>query len=312
MRVLSCWPFFTLMALLLCLFAKQSGNEDIVAKEAEPLSDNGVVPRSLLAVADGEEGQEKEFSVVRRAVGQVETRERRRADGSLEARWTVWVAQGQPDRNHGSYELYWPNGTKRREGRFLQGQLDGVWRHWDENGVLGAMNSYVNGEQTGIRYVQLTKGTSILDMVENFRKSGVSVRWDSNSLSPERLSFFQADAPRGQTFAFVGEEAVLSESGSFSEGKRHGKWRYWSLDGKLMQLQSYVEGKLSGPLQRWYSSGQVSELSHYRNDKLHGGYMSWHENGQLKMTGAYQDGKRIGQWSTWDEAGNLVAESDEE
>ena len=69
-------------------------------------------------------------------------------------------------------------------------------------------------------------------------------------------------------------------------GKRTGKWLYFSYEGEELSMTTFDHGKKHGPTIVKYP------------------------NGKLYYTGEYQDDKTVGLWKTYSEAGTKLSEKD--
>ena len=53
---------------------------------------------------------------------------------------------------HGDFESYYENGTMSIKGQLIEGQYDGEWDYWDEDGSLNKELTYDMGEVTDSIY----------------------------------------------------------------------------------------------------------------------------------------------------------------
>lgn len=66
---------------------------------------------------------------------------------------------------HGRYMTYWPDGTISTEGQHDDGEQDGVWHYYNENGAIIAITHFQRGEVIeDSQYIYSDDGT-LLDIV---------------------------------------------------------------------------------------------------------------------------------------------------
>lgn len=64
--------------------------------------------------------------------------------------------------------------------------------------------------------------------------------------------------------------------GQYDEnGKRHGIWKYYSLEGKMTSMTEYLHGKKEGMSIVYYPSGQMNYRGEYKNDKPVGVWITY-------------------------------------
>ena len=135
----------------------------------------------------------------------------------------------------------------------------------------------------------------------------------------------------------------LKSQGEIKDGRKDGKWNWWSqqgqvgleknykegeLDGKSIwwfqdvvglfdlkkkKLQNYKEGKLDGKSTWWFKSGQMAFEKNYKEGELDGKSIWWFETkkdyeslqySQIKKIINYKDGKLDGKSTWWFESIN--------
>jgi antitoxin component YwqK of YwqJK toxin-antitoxin module len=107
-------------------------------------------------------------------------------------------------------------------GMERDGKREGIWRTYDENGVLQAEVNYV----AGIR-------------------EGPFTQWFENGQVLNRGTFVK-DKETGSYESFHQSGAPLS-TGQMLNGKQHGLWIHQASDGTLVSELNYFNGLLDGP-----------------------------------------------------------------
>ncbi len=147
---------------------------------------------------------------------------------------------------------YHDNGVKAGECFYKEGVRHGYHRTWGHDrhlitqgilnmgtgevqtfgpqGLLQESISYMADQKHGRHMVYYPSGKTMSVTVYNHDTATSYFKWYDNK------------APTTST-----SSSVLARSGSFRKGKRHGKWKYYSLNGLLVELANYQDGKRQGP-----------------------------------------------------------------
>jgi hypothetical protein len=114
-------------------------------------------------------------------------------------------------------------------GMERDGKPEGIWRTYDENGVLQSEVNYLAGV-----------------------REGPFTQWCDNGTIQFRGTFSK-DKENGRYESFHQSGAPLS-TGQMLKGKQHGLWVTQANDGKLVSELTYVNGVLEGPCS-FYTNG---------------------------------------------------------
>jgi antitoxin component YwqK of YwqJK toxin-antitoxin module len=66
-------------------------------------------------------------------------------------------------------------------------------------------------------------------------------------------------------------------------GKKHGQWEEYSVNGTLFYRENYINGKLNGLCEGYYSNGKLDYKVNFVNGKLHGLLERYYYNGKLTL-----------------------------
>jgi len=89
----------------------------------------------------------------------------------------------------------------------------------------------------------------------------------------------------------------------YREGERDGPWLEHHRNGRKAREGTYSRGRKTGRWSVWYESGTCAEEASFREGTLDGPFRAWHENGAKRTEGRYCGGIQCGPWRTWDDAG---------
>ena len=94
-------------------------------------------------------------------------------------------------------------------------------------------------------------------------------------------------------------EDLSREDGEYYDGKKHGLWTYFGLNGNKIKEGQMVDGKEEGVWTFYDENGIKWGEAEYKSGELDGLYTQWDENGQKKSERTYRNGKMDGLWTTW-------------
>lgn len=106
--------------------------------------------------------------------------------------------------------------------------------------------------------------------------------------SPKRVCIYKGKGENREMIreTIYYENKQIQMDGAYKDGKRHGLWVSWYMNGN-----------------KW-SEGT------FRNGKSEGKRITYFENGKVRYEGSYKNDQRIGKWRFYDETGKLLAEQD--
>ena len=82
-----------------------------------------------------------------------------------------------------------------------------------------------------------------------------------------------------------GKERYVTMSGNFVQGKQHGQWISYYVDGSVKNVVNYEKGLLNGPFKSFDRDGDLVETGQFLSGKRDG---KWVTDGGLKVT-TYKD-----------------------
>lgn len=95
--------------------------------------------------------------------------------------------------------------------------------------------------------------------------------------------------------------------GDYLEGRRHGVWQHFSLDGRLRSEGTYEHGALHG-IWTWYrANGALLQRGGMDHDLKHGRWERWDAAGRPLDSGDYVQGRKSGEWTTYNPDGTVKA-----
>ena len=236
---------------------------------------------------------------------------------------SIFVKNGM---RHGKYRSFHENGTKESEIYYVNGEKSGHCIDWNEHGTKEREGDYVDDFKYGEwiyhhdtidikhddqcddrcddQYDDQYDDES--DTVDNFDFLDQGSMYDSGLYKHRCVGEYVDEQKSGHWIYYYNENKFCE--GSYDQGKRSGKWTFWSeMEGKdvLSHEGTYVNGIRDG---EWIYRDTLEEncpvilRGNFCNGKKNGIWTSWdcYSNG-MDYEGTYESGVRHGPWKKWDE-----------
>lgn len=172
-------------------------------------------------------------------------------DGTIKAKGSF--VNGLKD---GKWVFYYPDGKKEQEGKFKENILYGPWVWYYQNG-------------------QIKK-------TENFNRKGL--------LEGELVEYDS-----------LGNE--LSK-GEYYNGVQEGDWFYQV--GDFKEVGSFIGGAKDGLWIHYYQNGKIAFKGNYSDGEPKGKHYYYHQNGIKKKVGKYAGGQKHGIWRTFSDKAEVI------
>jgi antitoxin component YwqK of YwqJK toxin-antitoxin module len=245
--------------------------------------------------------------------------------------------------NHGSWKMWDERGTLVAEGRFKNGERDGVWNRWYRGNEADLL--------TKIPYQQFTAPFISQGVFKYGKLDGKWTIYDSKQRKISEWEFADGERHGKSTWWFANGRKMRDID--FDKGEINGEFIEWNAEGKETAKSTYQHGrKLAakteyhkgnskhkeseglylhakeivqtpddwwdakiavytkqgkdekhGPWVSWYPSGHKHIQGEYKNDLQVGKFTWWYENGQIALEGTYENGKQVGPWVWWHQNG---------
>lgn len=148
--------------------------------------------------------------------------------------------------------MFWKNGHIRHIRFFEDESPVGIWKYWDISGNLKYTYHHTGRNNCIIRhYYPMGKLHSLihLDEISNiseatyFFENGVKQRSGKKLKlkNPGRLAIIPVKIGLWKYWHINGQ---LMQKGNFLKGKKHGVWKFYNRQGKLMKRTKYINGEI--------------------------------------------------------------------
>lgn len=208
------------------------------------------------------------------------------------------------------------------QGQLVQGKPHGVWRTWHPNGSLQEEVEYHQGKRHGKGVLWSPNGTKQEEgqWLGGLRHGDWKWWWSGG----EVVECYQDGIRHGLRRILARETGTVIGEEPFVQGKRHGRCRYFHLNGQLRREGQYDKDVPIGEWRQWSTNGRLLSVSvmdstgsraevirlnaagqkrsrveqvkgekdKYRPD---GETIQWHRNGQVSSRGRFTNGKLVGE-----------------
>jgi antitoxin component YwqK of YwqJK toxin-antitoxin module len=188
----------------------------------------------------------------------------------------------------------YPNGKVMYEGTFKNDKPVGVFRRYNNEGILISELTYSDkkDEATAVFFyadsIKAAEGKYVAR-----KKEGLWKFWSATR--PAYLigeEYYHYDLRHGLSQKFY-PDGTLAEKMTWDYGKRTGEWLQHYPDGSICLRAEYFDGKLEGPFSYYHPGGRLQYEGRYKKDVRTGDWMVFNEDGSLKQIIVYKDGKPV-------------------
>ena len=204
-------------------------------------------------------------------------------------------------------------------GNYINGNKDGLWVEWHENGARKYNGHYKNGEKEGEWLERDIHDKVIINIVfkngnkwegrfgekfyiEGVESIGVQNNYPNGRIKEEGVIVNGKKIGRWTFWYDTGER---KSTGLYKNGEEHGRWYYWYKSGQKEKEGIYSNGIKQGEWLGFYYTGNKFFKRTFKDGKKHGLWAWWFENGHKKYIGGYKEDKKDGKWQEWDLDGEI-------
>jgi antitoxin component YwqK of YwqJK toxin-antitoxin module len=227
------------------------------------------------------------------------------------------------NRMHGKQTLYFPDKKVKSTGFFVFNVPDSSYKEWNKDGKLIISGNYVMGSPDGKWEYFYDDGRK--KKVELVSNDTVYLKqfWENDSAQTQTIvdgngyiqTFYINGSPKEYytfknglktgPFSEYTAGRMLSVSGEFLEGKKQGKWEFFTIDGILVKRAHYSNDSLNGPYEVYFENGDTLSSGTYSNGWKTGKWIWKNTEGKLEMEGTFENNLQHGPWNYYFSSGEL-------
>jgi antitoxin component YwqK of YwqJK toxin-antitoxin module len=217
-------------------------------------------------------------------------------------------------RLNGSYKHYYKDGSLSGEQKFVDGQLEGHSRFWFENGRKRSEEYYNHGELDEVSKRWFENGQ--IQCIFHY-EDGLIIGWQREYLEDGAI-LYEVNLSNGNgEIAYMDAKTNIQIKEKFIGGKKVNPIRGKEFSDRIRSRRrniiienSFENGEING-MRKVINKDRPNQISSEINKKNgldHGSDKSWYKNGNLINQGEYFFDQPDGLWQYWHENGQLNME----
>jgi len=218
----------------------------------------------------------------------------------------------------GEWKEFYPNGRIKTEKTYVDDNLHGYYKEYDNRGILVLTMLYENGAivksrvedepdiETVNKYDQDGKlvfsgpyrSNVPVGIHREFGKDGKVINafiYNDNGIKISEGIVDEAGNHNGKWKDFYPDGKVQAE-GQYTDNRRSGQWKFYNTAQKVEQTGSYNNGRPDGLWKWYYENGTVLREEEYFQGQRDGLCTEYSPEGDVIAEGQYSDGERNGEW----------------
>lgn len=190
----------------------------------------------------------------------------------------------------GEWTLFWPDGTARAVGPYLEGEREGPWKFFNRMGRLEQEGDYRVGEWHGKWRWYHPDGK--LHRQEYFRKGREDGEFLELSSRGDTVAIgsYERGLKQGEWFEIVDEDR---QRGAYLDGERDGLWRHVEENGNVLFIGAYSAGVPTGEHSTYWPSGIRASVGSHEGGLKNGNWRYFDAQGVIRLIRQYENGRIV-------------------
>lgn len=193
-------------------------------------------------------------------------------------------------KREGEWKYYFPSGSVRSRGNYVNNLENGKWSFYFENGKPEQVGIYKNGKADGLWQWFFSNGQ--LKREEEYfngKEEGISIEYDTLGNIVSKGNYFDG-LKEGEWEYHAGD---YSEKGKYVGDLRDGEWKGYYSDGAKRYSGSYIQGNPDGEHVFYYQNGKIKELNYFVMGISEKNWKKFDEQGNLLITVTFKDNREF-------------------
>ncbi len=208
----------------------------------------------------------------------------------------------------GEWKEFYPNGRIKIEKTYVDDNLHGYYKEYDNRGILVLTMLYENGAVVKSR----VEDEPDIETVNKYDQDGKLI-----FSGPYRSNIpvgihreFGKDGKVINALIYNDNGVKISEGIVDEAGNHNGKWKDFYPDGKIQAEGQYTDNRRSGQWKFYNASQKVEQTGGYNNGRPDGLWKWYYESGAILREEEYFQGQRDGMCTEYSPAGDVIAEGE--
>lgn len=219
------------------------------------------------------------------------------------------------------YENYYPTRNLYCEGEYVDGIAEGVWKYYDDYGVLNKVEKYKAGLiQDTVKAYYPNGKIDYISAYKEGKRDGIYLKYNVFGVLTQEGRYRKCE-PVNDWYSYY-SDGSLEEEYAFKNGIRHGYQNNYSVNGKLSSYEIYSDGiiistvyldtngvergsfgQMNGKIELSDPSNSYTRFFGYYNSGEIEGITKWYDAEKNLITeGENVNGEREGLWKYYDNA----------
>ena len=209
----------------------------------------------------------------------------------------------------GTYREYFENGKLKKEEHYLDNELHGYFREFDDRGELLMVLRYERGK---IKEEYDEDIRELLDMKSTFDEQGrlIFTGGYREGIPVGIHRFFDTTGVVINSFLYNVTGQKIGEGIIDEQGIRSGKWEDIYPGGAIRARGSYENNRRSGTWSFYFENGGLEQKGPYERGRYHGSWIWYYPNGNIWREESYFNGRQDGVYTEYDHAGIILTRGD--
>jgi antitoxin component YwqK of YwqJK toxin-antitoxin module len=210
-------------------------------------------------------------------------------------------------RRQGTYKEFYQDGSLKIESNYLDDQLHGYYRQFDEQGNLLQSLRYERGAV--VEEID-EEAREIIDFKRTFDEQGRLV-FSGGYIENVPIGihrFFDTTGTVVNAIIYNENGVKISEGVVDEQGNRRGPWTDFYLTGEVKARGSYRNNLRTGEWTYYFRNGRVEQTGNYLRGRFDGEWVWNHDNGAIWRKEFYFNGNEDGYLVEYDREGNIITE----
>jgi uncharacterized protein len=206
----------------------------------------------------------------------------------------------------GDWKEFYPNGRIKIEETFVDNQLHGYYKEYDNRGILVLTMLYENGAIVKSK----VEDEPDIEIVNKYDQDGKLIYSGPyrNKIPVGVHREYGKDGKVTNAFRYNDNGLLLSEGIVDEAGNSNGKWKDLYPDGKVQAEGQYTDNRRSGQWKFYNEASKVEQTGTYNNGRPDGLWKWYYENGALLREEEYFQGQRDGLYTEYSPTGEVIAQ----
>ncbi len=235
-----------------------------------------------------------------------------------------YLVDGKPD---GYWKTFHENGKLKSEGNRKNFELDSVWKFYSEEGTLVLEIDYKKGKKNGLRKTY-REGELMTETFLNDVKNGLTTYYYPDGKKKLVVNFVNGfENGYAREYDQSGNIISITEykkgfivsreniNRKDKEGRKQGSWKFFRDNGMLLQEGTYRNDLKHGYFKDYGPDGKLIQVRKYEDDVLQEDaeevikletLADYHPNGKVKISATYRNGVPEGLRREYDDQGNVI------